>query len=531
MTTDAQGPRPWLRRLCLVGCAALGLLLIVPNIWVEREDVEALLAEAEPQESFRLKVPPADFCRDWFGRLERDLGMRPLEEALNMTLPPRMDRAQDMPIGMCELVLRVSGDTVWMHRKSRAAGSFRRRKGWFYCPPSLQVGRFRRLDQVVGPKWHINQTGPRCRSPLRGSHSINACCMKVIFPDVVLNFLDILALLRSNLGVKLPPFSIPVESADVPWCTRWTSQHTNSSEPSLQIPGGVPTRPRSSLVLSHSRPHPAFVPHSLLMPLSSNQAFARLERHQQIQGGEWGRLSHQTKWGDPQAANKGVHHNPPPNLGEYRRIRAAVPWASRRAKAVWRGAPTGAPRLHYLWGIPGNRTARRNVFMLAQSDPTLDVAFGKMPLEELMRHKLVLAVDGHSYASVLKHVLLGGSLAVRVGGLPSDSNPGDKGSSFEWFEPLLRDRVHYLRVSPAATDLAETVRWALANDGEAHRIARRGTALMRELQSPVSALCYAYSSLTALSKRQAPLRRRDPDFGGGPPNFSEWVHVADIPGT
>eukprot|EP01062_Namystynia_karyoxenos_P040394 TRINITY_DN29462_c0_g1_i1.p1 TRINITY_DN29462_c0_g1~~TRINITY_DN29462_c0_g1_i1.p1 ORF type:complete len:548 (+),score=35.52 TRINITY_DN29462_c0_g1_i1:82-1725(+) len=530
-------PRPGRRSLlitlpCAATLTAIGFATVYTSS-VEAPGAPQPILEDDMSFPANWQLPrgadPAPVCASWFANLSSRHGMRPLDEALNMTLPRKVRLASDLTFH-CELLLQVSGDAVYVHRRSLGAASYRRRKGWFYCGSQLRVGRLRRLDQGVRTKHNRPEDGPPCRGPVLGPASAQACCIRTIFPKIVVALLDLLALLRTSLGgASLPRLVVPLESVDVPWCTRATAQHTNSSESRLvRVLGGVPKRPRAAVVISHSRPHPRFVPHSLLLPLSGNQAFASTERNQSFAGGQWGRMQHAVRVVDGTVAATG--HNPPPELRLYQELRRAVPWEARVPRAIWRGAPTGTPLTQHLWGLPPNTTARRQLMRVAEraaQDPgsagVLDVAFGKLPLKELMRHRIVLAVDGHSYASVLKHALLAGSLTVRVGGAP-DPESRDLGSSFEWFEPLLRPGVHYLRARSDASDLLDKVRWALGNDAEARAVAARGAALMQALQHPLSALCYTRRALDWLHDSEAAVLSELPE----PPPGSDWLHLADI---
>lgn len=110
--------------------------------------------------------------------------------------------------------------------------------------------------------------------------------------------------------------------------------------------------------------------------------------------------------------------------------------------------------------------------------------------------KCLMAIDGNSFASIFRDGLLHGKLVLRVGGY----NHGKRVSSYEWFEPLLVEGVHYMR-----SDI-DHLRGSLSSirAPESHRrireIAETGFNAARKLFSGTSVLCYSALAMAEIPR-------------------------------
>jgi hypothetical protein len=124
----------------------------------------------------------------------------------------------------------------------------------------------------------------------------------------------------------------------------------------------------------------------------------------------------------------------------------------------------------------------------------------KVPREDLFnRTACLLAIDGNSFAGILFQGLLSGRAMLRVGGWST----GKRVSSYEWFEPLLVEGVHYIRTDiDHVADAVRTVREMPLAELEA--IARRGYNAAKSLFTERSQNCYATLALAELQPRPLP---------------------------
>ena len=93
-----------------------------------------------------------------------------------------------------------------------------------------------------------------------------------------------------------------------------------------------------------------------------------------------------------------------------------------------------------------NETDRQCVVRVSKSgNVDLDAEFGMSPnvVGGATRPDCLLSIDGHACPSITSGVLLQGSALLRVGGFRSTAKHGE----YVWFEPLLREGVHYFRSS------------------------------------------------------------------------------------
>ena len=193
------------------------------------------------------------------------------------------------------------------------------------------------------------------------------------------------------------------------------------------------------------------------------------------------------------------------------------PWGSA---CYWRGSSTGherwQARYHFDRGScqphENNRdcTVRRGDTAGAGH---LNASFGKSPslLDKRWTPPCIVALDGHSYPSLLPFALLKGSLVTRVGGFDEAAPSGSeeqRASEFVWFEPLLREGIHYVRAH-GVDSLASKVEELFTDKGTTAaataraRIATAGHAAAVALFSAKSVVCFLVLGFEELARDHA----------------------------
>lgn len=167
-----------------------------------------------------------------------------------------------------------------------------------------------------------------------------------------------------------------------------------------------------------------------------------------------------------------------------------TPWASRHARAVFRGSATGC-------GNTVSTNQRIALVALSRSAPTVldakltswshrdKVAGGRVhrthPLPDMQasrtfflspqaqtRFKYTVYVDGHSASNRFACLLAMHSCILRV------ASPANLPGSELWFYHMLKPWVHYVPVAADLSDLLTQLHWLCAHDAIAERIARNG---------------------------------------------------------
>ena len=173
-----------------------------------------------------------------------------------------------------------------------------------------------------------------------------------------------------------------------------------------------------------------------------------------------------------------------------------TPWDQKRDAAVFRGALTGRNkalgnvrrRSEYEWcgQIPrcnfvlkhGNSTlVDARLVSLKRNELTATMfqnveMFGEsFSMEEMLRYKVVVMLEGNDVSSGLKWALFSDSVVMT-----------QKPTCTSWaLEELLEPWVHYIPISDDFSDVEEKVQWVLDNDAKAREIARRGRLWMTDL--------------------------------------------------
>jgi hypothetical protein len=72
---------------------------------------------------------------------------------------------------------------------------------------------------------------------------------------------------------------------------------------------------------------------------------------------------------------------------------------------------------------------------------------------------------------------------------------------YEWFEPFLKEWVHYIPVRWDLSDLFRQLEWAKNHDDRAQYISSNAKVLGRALFSPEIMACYTYFTVTRFHKK------------------------------
>lgn len=160
------------------------------------------------------------------------------------------------------------------------------------------------------------------------------------------------------------------------------------------------------------------------------------------------------------------------------------PWTEKRAMAVWRGATTGNNSGPFGRQHPRHELVRR-WFDAPQS--LCDVGYSKLisscvgnskimaylrdrlSIEEQLRYKYVVSVDGNDVATNLKWILLSNSIPLM---------PVPRVESW-LLESQLKPMVHYVPLRADLSDLDKMIGWCRRNDRLCRLIAENGKTYIR----------------------------------------------------
>jgi Glycosyl transferase family 90 len=172
-----------------------------------------------------------------------------------------------------------------------------------------------------------------------------------------------------------------------------------------------------------------------------------------------------------------------------------IPWHDKRNGTLWRGAMTGfmeqRPDATPLDQCLSN-TRCRFVYESRQRNSTLiDARLSWIPPEysggvycngfsleanqtdfqEFLQYKVIISLEGNDVSSGLKWNLLSNSVVL----MPAPTKTS-------WaMEELLEPWVHYVPIHANLSNVEDQIRWVLANDESAKRIAERATLFMEDL--------------------------------------------------
>jgi hypothetical protein len=162
-------------------------------------------------------------------------------------------------------------------------------------------------------------------------------------------------------------------------------------------------------------------------------------------------------------------------------------WEDRKPIAYWRGCLSGgkAPTLRTrvvwdLYDFPSadaklTRTHNMNPdyqgrFIFPEDTRFYDINRG---LEDHVKYKYILIVDGNCIASAHQWVFASGSVPIMV------THPDNE----YWFKKYLKPGFHYMPVKHDLSDLKETIEWLVSNDTAAKKIAQNAMEFARTVLS------------------------------------------------
>ena len=177
-------------------------------------------------------------------------------------------------------------------------------------------------------------------------------------------------------------------------------------------------------------------------------------------------------------------------------------------RCTWHGSPTGYGDVQAKYDA--NRTSCEDTESDRECVVRLAAEWGMGGIDfetsdDIFQEPCLLAIDGNSYSGLFKEGLMQENLMVRVGGYAASAAGAEKHSStYEWYEPLLSEGIHYLRTD--IDHLHERLQ-SLPGRTEQHRfalekIAHQGSEAARELFQRESILCGALLAIQEYASRQ-----------------------------
>jgi hypothetical protein len=167
-------------------------------------------------------------------------------------------------------------------------------------------------------------------------------------------------------------------------------------------------------------------------------------------------------------------------------------WNQKRNMAIFRGQLTGA-HAHFSPNLTVEENCNRMVrCRLVQThanstlvDAKLNSLRNRLPsvvggvnltapkakLEEMLKYKAIIMVEGNDVASGLKWALLSQSVVLM-----------SKPKHTSWaMEELLEPWIHYVPLNDMSTDVEEKMQWIIDHDDEARQIAERSSLWIEDL--------------------------------------------------
>ncbi len=155
--------------------------------------------------------------------------------------------------------------------------------------------------------------------------------------------------------------------------------------------------------------------------------------------------------------------------------------------AIWRGAPTGYKDYsqRYVPGDYHDNTPRERIVEYSKHFPNiLNASFEKLPMETIFKYKVIVAVSGNSWSSILKAALLSNSCVLVQDAVAS-----------EWYELFLEPWKQFIPVHHDLHDLIPRVEWALQHEKECRQIAQSATSFAKHHFTDASIASYVRNEL------------------------------------
>jgi Glycosyl transferase family 90 len=156
-----------------------------------------------------------------------------------------------------------------------------------------------------------------------------------------------------------------------------------------------------------------------------------------------------------------------------------IPWEEKKPIAFWRGSASGFPQPNI----------RVKTVLALLDNPNSDVKFiketnleeypykkmysDKVNVQEFLKHKYILIIDGTVIASSLQWTFASGSVPILI------THPGNNW----WFKKFLIPMVHYVPIAYDLSDLESQIQWLVENDDKAHEIAENAMKFSKEYLS------------------------------------------------
>lgn len=199
-----------------------------------------------------------------------------------------------------------------------------------------------------------------------------------------------------------------------------------------------------------------------------------------------------------------------------------IKWENKENIVFWRGSGTGSPlfdnnqrlqitKLDEMWkgkklidaGIVSWNVKDKVVFDKDHNRPLITFIkiyelkeYGidlkrRVPMNEQLKYKYILNIDGHSAPNRTSYLLQCGSLILQV---ESKYVTGDK----YWFAHLMKPFVHYIPISFDFTDLEEKIKWCKNHDNDCKQIVINAKQLYDTYLSKDNILCYVSGVINSI---------------------------------
>ena len=153
-----------------------------------------------------------------------------------------------------------------------------------------------------------------------------------------------------------------------------------------------------------------------------------------------------------------------------------LPWESKRADCIWRGAPTGAQTLgenarinfcdRWMMQHDVGITCTWDLWDSKYLRPTLTVP-------QMLQYKYVISIPGKDKDSGLNWKLASNSVVLMA-----------KPQLESWLmEGMLQPRVHYIQLKDDYSDLDDVLTWCRANDDACQEIVRNANQFMTQFEN------------------------------------------------
>lgn len=199
-----------------------------------------------------------------------------------------------------------------------------------------------------------------------------------------------------------------------------------------------------------------------------------------------------------------------------------VEWRDKINIAFWRGSGTGSPEFHdnqrlqitkldNMWkdkgmidaGIVSWNVKDKVVFDKKQNRPMITFIkirdmedYGiklkpRVPMNEQLKYKYILNIDGHSAPNRTSYLLQSGCLILQVESKYVTGN-------IYWYSKLLKPHIHYIPISYDFTDLEEKLLWCQSHDNDCRQITVNAKKFYDTYLSKTAILDYTNGLLNSL---------------------------------